>query len=122
MAVMGVLEEQRVQDFLTLEQLRGARWAADPMGANTMPPAQNATDGVVHNCLNEASLVRLRHSLLLIAEKVAIEANLAYNPHTILSWVRQFRTLDGHLNCDDRVLYEGTWILSEEDPEMDLVN
>ena len=72
--------------------------------------------------MENASLVRLNSSLLLIAQKVAERFAGKVGLTTLFSWTRQFRQLGGYFKHDGRGVREREWILSEEDLEMDLIN
>ncbi|MEP6389023.1 MAG: hypothetical protein ABJ056_03770, partial [Halioglobus sp.] len=83
--------------------------------------AQSTTaDDLAKEAMEDASLVRLENSLLLIAEKVSEKSVRKFYPETILSWVRQFRQLGGYFKRDGRGVRERKWILSE-DLSMDLL-
>ena len=106
MAVMEVLQQQRDRDLLQLDELEGANRAADGPEVTATRAALQAVDAKVWAHLNAASLVRLRFTLLSIAENVVSVAGLTHKPRTILLWVREFRKLDGYLKLDGRGLHE----------------
>ena len=114
MTVLDMVEEERLRDLLILEYTQAASDSleADPSAGKAM--AQEA--------MENASLVRLNSSLLLIAQKVAKRFARKVGPTTLLSWKRQFRQLGGYFQRDGRGVREREWILSEEDLEMDLIN
>ena len=72
--------------------------------------------------VENASLVWLKSSLLLIAQKVVERSARKVGPTTLFSWTRQFRLLGDYFKRDGRGVRQREWILSEEDLEMDLIN
>ena len=102
MAVMEVLQQQRDRDVLRLIELEHAKRATDDPAATTTRAAQQALEAKVFKHMDEASLIRLRVSMLEIAESVARVAGVEYKPRTILAWVREFRKLGGYLKRDGR--------------------
>ena len=64
--------------------------------------------------MKEASLIRLRLSLLVIADGVAFVAGLSCRPRAVIAWVREFRKLDGYLKRDGRGMYARGCIMCGE--------
>lgn len=120
--VLEVLEEERTRDLLievhTNEAFRAIRMAHESPGTTARV---KAAEHVAKKAMEEASLVRLDNSLLLIAERSAKRTMCKVTPETILSWTRQFRELGGHFKRDGRGVREREWILSEEDLSMELL-
>ena len=87
LAVHGVLEEARTWDLLVEIHLKTALEELSKSG--------DTADKAAMKALDDASLVRLNNSLLLIAERVSEKMRKRFAPSTILSWVRQFRQLGG---------------------------
>ena len=112
--VLDMLEEESVRDLLILEHTQAASDSleADPSAGKDM--AQEA--------MENASLVRLNSSLLLIVQKVTERSARKVGPTTLLSFTRQFRQLGGCFKRDGRGVRKREWILSEEDLDMDLIN
>ena len=112
-AVQGVLEEARTRDLLVEIHLKTA--------LKEMSKSGDTADKAAMKALDDASLVRLDNSLLLIAQRVSEKMQKRFVPSTILSWVRQFRQLGGYFKRDARGVREREWILSEEDLSMELL-
>ncbi|MEP6150093.1 MAG: hypothetical protein ABJ201_21930, partial [Nisaea sp.] len=121
-AVLDALEEERVRDLLIVEHTRTALIALEQHLDSSRSAAQSTTaDDLAKEAMEDASLVRLENSLLLIAEKVSEKSVRKFYPETILSWVRQFRQLGGFFKRDGIGVREREWILSEDDLSMDLL-
>lgn len=119
-AVLDVMEEERVRDLLILVHAKTALSALENHLESSRSAAQStAAENVAKDAMEEASLLRLNNSLLLMAEKVSEKSVRKYSPETILSWVRQFRQLGGYFKRDGRGVREREWILSEEDLSVD---
>ena len=114
MAVMEVLQQQRDRDLLRLIELESAKRAVDDPTATTTSAAQQALQANVFKHMDEASLIRLRFSLLENTESFACVAGVKCKPRTILAWVRGFRKLGGYLKRDGRGVYETACICARK--------
>ena len=114
--VLEVLEEERTRDLLISMHTSAAYRALCTAHDSSKSFAQvKAAEDVAREAMDEASIVRLDNSLLLIAEKSAKNVLCKVSPETILSWTRQFRQLGGHFKRDGRGVREREWIMTEDD-------
>ena len=79
-AVLDMLEEERVRDLVIISHLQTATKAFDQLAADSTADAVEATNRVVFKCMDEASILRLTHSAVLIAEKVALKSEGTISP------------------------------------------
>ena len=78
-------------------------------------------EAIIMHHLNEAELIRLRNSLVHIAEDVVENTNSQCKPKTILSWAREFLKLGGHFKRDERSVHERNVIMGQEDLQLQLL-
>ena len=71
MSIMEVVQEQRDRDLLQLSELEDAKRVTDNTEATASLATQKAVEAKVFKHMDEASRIRLRFSLLEIAEGVA---------------------------------------------------
>ena len=111
-----------MRDLLILEHNTTAFKALAQAREHPSPAGVAAAEKVALGAMEEASIVRINNSLLLIAAKAATKSQRKYSPETILAWKRQFQRLGGYFVRDSRGVREREWILSEEDLAMQLLN
>lgn len=124
-----VLEQQRDRDILQLEHFNNAlevhraveAESASATGKKKRQRAQDEAEASVKHYLEEAELVRLRNSLVHIAEDVGGSTAVQCKPRTILSWVREFVKLGGYFKRDSRGVHEREFILDQEDLQLQLL-
>lgn len=121
MATTEVLKELQCRSKLQLAHLQDAYQACLAADAEGISRSQEQADKKVLECMEEASLIRLNNSLVLIAARVVESEGLRHKPSTILTWLREFQTLGG-FKRDGRGVHEREWILNEEDLKSQLLS
>lgn len=100
-AVLDVLEEERMRDLLIVEHTRTALIALEQHLDSSSSAAQStAAEILAKKAMEEASIVRLNNSLMPIAEKVSEKSARKFYPETILSRTSQFFFVLVHLLSD----------------------